>query len=240
MSDGLPKAGLADELIPLLRARLKKGGEQPAVDASTAPAPAAAEAPPAPAEAPASEAPAAEAPAAEAPAARVPARHAAAVERLFAFADRIEPARQFEAPVRRVRIVSFELDGDEYGLPIERVHEILRVGSITRVPNAPAHVRGVTNVRGRLLPVIELSGMLGLAPVELTKDARVVAVELAGRLLGLLVDRATRVLALLEDEIEPAPEAAVDPECSYIAGVAKGDGRLVMLLDLERALGVSG
>jgi len=110
------------------------------------------------------------------------------------------------------------------------------VAEITRVPQAPPHVRGVANLRGRILAVVELRSRLGLAPAELTPRSRVVVVEVRGRVLGLLVDAVSQVTKVPQASVVPAPEEVVSGDAGYVTGVARWQSRLIILLDLEKAL----
>jgi purine-binding chemotaxis protein CheW len=155
------------------------------------------------------------------------------------FAATVEPpesAREAPAQVDREQLVTFALDAEKYGLPIACVHEILRVAAITRVPHAPPHVRGVMNVRGRLLPVVELRTVLGLQPLEVSFESRVVMVEVGPALLGLLVDRVGYVVAIPRSAIErPQPEL-LDKRRDCIAGIAAHGEGVIVVLDVARAL----
>jgi purine-binding chemotaxis protein CheW len=133
------------------------------------------------------------------------------------------------------QLVVFRLDGEEYGVPIGSVREVLRVPEISRVPQAPPHIRGVINVRGQIVPVVELRTRLGLEPLEVTPGSRVVVVESKDRAIGLLVDGASQVLQVAEDRITDGDDAPVGPQ-SCIAGLAQLDERLIILLDLQEAL----
>jgi purine-binding chemotaxis protein CheW len=121
---------------------------------------------------------------------------------------------------------------------VRLVQEIIRVAEITPVPRAPAAIKGVINLRGRIIPVIDLKRRLGLGEVESTRVARVVVVRLKDRLVGLLVDGASQVLKVPLSIIEPAPEEVVEIDANYIRGVAKLEKRLIILVDLVKILGV--
>ena len=116
------------------------------------------------------------------------------------------------------------------------MREILRVGEVTRVPQAPPHIRGVTNVRGSILPVVEIRTRIGLPPLDPGPHARIVVLEVGERALGLLVDRVTRVAKVRVSEIEPPPAEIVTTRTDYVVGVAKGPGGLLILLDPARTL----
>jgi purine-binding chemotaxis protein CheW len=150
----------------------------------------------------------------------------------------------FAAPVQEQRaaveatehLVTFYLDREEYGVDVRQVQEIRRVGEITTVPRAPEFVRGVINLRGRILPVLDMKKKLGLGEVAASRTARIVVVRVRERLLGLLVDGASQVPKIPVSRIEPPPEEVVERGGDYIRGVAKLDDRLIILVDLERLL----
>lgn len=159
-------------------------------------------------------------------------------DRLLGFADAMQTAAATEtpAPGPELHLLTFVLDREEFGVPVTQVREVIRVTEISRVPQAPAHVRGVTNLRGRILAVVETRTRLGLEPVALTPASRILVVELHGRVLGLLVDRVSQVTKLPVESVAPAPEEVVSAETDYITGVARWDSRLIILLDLEKVL----
>jgi purine-binding chemotaxis protein CheW len=138
----------------------------------------------------------------------------------------------------QAKFVTFHLDREEYALPIAQVQEINRVGEITKVPNAPAHVIGVINLRGKILPVIELKKRLNLGTTTaVDKHSRVVVAEQGPRLIGLLVDRVSQVINIASSAIEEAPREIVQTLENYITGVGKVDDRMIIILDLERIVG---
>jgi purine-binding chemotaxis protein CheW len=150
----------------------------------------------------------------------------------------------FSAPVQEARaaveatehLATFNLDQEEYGVEVRLVQEIRRVSEITVVPRAPEFIKGVINLRGRILPVVDLKRKLGLGDVVIQKESRIVVVRLKERLLGLLVDGASQVLKVPLSRIESAPGEILDKGGETIRGVAKLDNRLVILLDLNRVL----
>jgi purine-binding chemotaxis protein CheW len=166
-------------------------------------------------------------------------RDTAPVSSLLGFADEVQaavaaPDERPPSPTRQ--LVSFWVCGAEYALPIACVQEIFRAGEISRVPQAPEHIRGVTNVRGRVIPVVEVSTRLGGDPVTITPESCIVAVIHEGRVLGLLVERASRVITLEEEAIEPPPREVLGRGADYVVGVGKQDHRVILLLELERLL----
>jgi purine-binding chemotaxis protein CheW len=160
-------------------------------------------------------------------------------ESLLDYADQLQrqaPALEAEAPSPELHLVTFALDREEFGIPIGQVREVIRVSDITRVPQARPHVRGVTNLRGRVLAVVEIRTRMGLAPAEITPRSRVVVVGIRERTLGILVDGVSQVVKVPTATVTPAPEEVVSPGTDYITGVARWNSRLIILLDLEKVL----
>jgi len=164
--------------------------------------------------------------------------------------EEAEPVRAhsvsfFTAPAREERkaaeatehLATFFLSAEEYGVDVRLVQEIIRVSEITQVPRAPAFVKGVINLRGRIVPVVDLKRKLGLGEVEeAARPSRIVVVKLKDRLIGLLVDGASQVLKVPVATIEAAPEEVVAIDTNYIRGVAKLEKRLIILVDLHKIL----
>ena len=150
----------------------------------------------------------------------------------------------FAAPVREERkaveatehLATFFLAREEYGVDVRLVQEIIRVTEVTQVPRAPEFIKGVINLRGRIIPVVDLKRKLGLGEVEVAKLSRIVVVKIKERLLGLLVDGASQVLKVPVSSIEAAPEEVADVEAAAVRGVAKLPGRLIILMDLMKTL----
>ncbi|HUR93116.1 MAG TPA: chemotaxis protein CheW [Gemmatimonadales bacterium] len=158
---------------------------------------------------------------------------------LLGFADAMDVRADIDttmAPGPELHLLTFSLDREEFGIPVTQVREVIRVADITRVPQAPAHVRGVANLRGRILAVVELRSRLGLAAAELTPRSRVIVVEVRERVLGLLVDAVSQVTKVPEASVAPAPEEVLSMDADYVTGVARWQSRLIILLDLEKAL----
>lgn len=134
------------------------------------------------------------------------------------------------------QIVGFRLDAEEYGVPITDVQEIIRLRtvSITRIPNAPRFVEGVVNLRGRMVPVVDLRGRFGLSAVEHARSTRVVVLRLADRTFGIVVDEVTEVVRVPSNEIEMLPDLVAGPGSRFVTGVARVGDRMVVVLDLNR------
>jgi len=141
-----------------------------------------------------------------------------------------------------IEVVGFEqavvlhVQDGQYAVPIGRVQEIVRVPEITRLPRTPGDVEGVINLRGYVLPVIDLAKRLGLGATECDRSARVVVVQQATDSVGLLVNGVSQVLRLQASDLEPPRRADAPADGEVIRAVAKVDDRLILLLDLETVL----
>jgi purine-binding chemotaxis protein CheW len=137
---------------------------------------------------------------------------------------------------KELQVVGFRIGRETFGLPISIVREIVRVPEITSVPNAPDYIEGVINLRGRIIPVVDLRKRFGEPVNEPSKKHRIVVVEIENRRIGLLVNSASEVLKIPPSEIEAPHNVFQEGELDYITGVGKLRGRLVILLDLSRIL----
>ncbi len=135
-----------------------------------------------------------------------------------------------------VQLVTFRLGEEQYGVPIGAVQEIVRLPEITAVPEAPWFVEGVINLRGRIVPVLDLGKRLRLPDRPRTRKARVLIVETDRREVGLIVDAASEVLRLPASAIEPPPPMISGIGVEYITGVGKLQDQLLVLLDLAKVL----
>ncbi|MDA8187404.1 MAG: chemotaxis protein CheW [Dehalococcoidales bacterium] len=134
------------------------------------------------------------------------------------------------------QLVVFDLGDEVYGVDISRVQEIIRMQAITQVPGAPSFVEGVINLRGKIIPVIDLHRRFGLPAAQLGKSSRIVVVETEGRVIGMVVDAVSEVLRIPTNCIEPPSPVVVGIDSDYIRGIAKLEGRLVILLQLDKVL----
>ena len=137
---------------------------------------------------------------------------------------------------KEIQIVGFRIGRETFGLPIAMVREIVRVPEITSVPNAPDYIEGVINLRGRIIPVVDLRKRFGEKVIEASKRNRIVVVELESRAIGLIVNSASEVIKIPPSDIEAPHAVFQEGELNYITGVGKFRGRLVMLLDLSKIL----
>jgi purine-binding chemotaxis protein CheW len=134
-----------------------------------------------------------------------------------------------------LQLVSFHIGGEEFGLDILRVQEIIRVQQLTRVPNSPDFVDGVINLRGKVIPVVALRRRFGLEDLAHDKQTRIVVIEVKGTVLGFIVDSVSEVLRIPVDTVEPPPRLG-KVEREYVSGVGKLDNRLLILLDVDRLM----
>lgn len=137
---------------------------------------------------------------------------------------------------KELQIVGFRIGRETFGLPISIVREIVRVPEITSIPNAPDYIEGVINLRGRIIPVVDLRKRFGEVVINSDKRNRIIVVELESRNIGLIVNSASEVLKIPPSDIEAPHAVFQEGELNYITGVGKLRGRLVMLLDLGKIL----
>jgi purine-binding chemotaxis protein CheW len=133
-----------------------------------------------------------------------------------------------------LQLVSFKIGEEEFGVDILKVQEINRMLAITKVPNAPVFVEGVVNLRGRIIPVVDLRCRLGMPSIEHNSKTRIVVVELENRTVGFIVDEVSEVLRIPRDITEPPPSMVANIEADYITAVGKLEDRLLILLDLDK------
>jgi purine-binding chemotaxis protein CheW len=136
--------------------------------------------------------------------------------------------------VKILQLVTFKLGSEEFGVDILKVQEIIKMMNVTKIPNAPAFIEGVINLRGKIIPIVDLRKRLGFKDQEFDKSTRVIVVELDGLVLGFIVDSVSEVLRIPEDTIEPPPSMVAGIESEYIEGVGKLDDRLLILLELKK------
>jgi purine-binding chemotaxis protein CheW len=135
-----------------------------------------------------------------------------------------------------VQVVSFKLGSEEYGVEIAQVQEINRMVAVTHVPRAPQFMEGVINLRGQLIPIIDLRTRFGMKRAEHTKNTRIVVTEIGAKRVGMVVDSVSEVLRLPVDAIEDAPDMITGVDTEYIRGVGKIEDRLIILLDLAKII----
>lgn len=135
---------------------------------------------------------------------------------------------------QELQLVSFVVGSEEFAVPILSVQEINRMMPITRVPQSPDFVEGVINLRGRIIPVMDLRKRFNMPTIEASQMSRIIVVEVDGRTLGFIVDRVHQVLRIKPSIIEQAPGMVTSVESEYIEGIAKLEDRLLIMVDLHR------
>jgi purine-binding chemotaxis protein CheW len=136
--------------------------------------------------------------------------------------------------------ITFKLGDEEYGIELVKLRELIGLLEITRLPRARPHIRGLINLRGKVIPVVDLRIKFGMPPAEPTHQSVIMVVQLdagnAGSTAGILVDEVLEVRAIPKEEVEPSPNLSEHVDMSFIQGVGKVDTRVVFLLDIERIL----
>ncbi len=133
------------------------------------------------------------------------------------------------------KYLTFYLDREEYGIEILTVREIIGLMPVTMVPQAPHHVRGVINLRGQVIPVVDLRLKFSMEPVEDTEQTCIIVVQTGGVMLGIVVDKVSEVLDIATSDIVDAPTLGAEINTDYILGIGKSsEGRVTMLLDIGR------
>lgn len=139
--------------------------------------------------------------------------------------------------------LTFRLGSEEYGLDILKVREIIGIMPITRVPRTPKFVRGVINLRGKVIPVMDLRAKFGMGTVDDTDRTCIVVVQVASKsahtVMGVVVDEVSEVIDVAEDQIEATPEFGADIDTDFVLGIGKIADRVVMVLDIDRVLTTS-
>src|ERR1700743_3863052 len=141
-----------------------------------------------------------------------------------------------KATDKDIQVVGFRIGNETFGVRIGSVREIVRVPEITSVPSAPDTVEGVINLRGKIIPVMDLRKRFGQVDVQPDKKNRILVVELDNKLIGLIVNAASEVLKIPPADIEPPSSVFAEGESNYVTGVGKLKGRLIILLDITRLL----
>lgn len=135
-----------------------------------------------------------------------------------------------------LQLVSFNIDNEEFGIDILKVEEIIRIISITKIPNAPDFIEGVINLRGKVIPVIDLRTRLNRIRKEHDNNTRVIVVEVSGITVGFIVDSVREVLRIPKNITEPPPTIVSNVNSEFITAIGKLEDRLLILLDLEKVL----
>lgn len=135
-----------------------------------------------------------------------------------------------------LQLVSFKIGNEEFGVEILKVQEIIKMVPITKVPNSPAFVEGVINLRGKVIPIVDFRSRLGMERVEQTKDTRIIVVDVESRIIGFIVDSVSEVLRIPRNITEAPPEIVAGIDSEFIKSVGKLEDRLLILIDLDMVL----
>jgi purine-binding chemotaxis protein CheW len=137
---------------------------------------------------------------------------------------------------REGKYLTFVLGDEEYGIDITKVKEIIGVMDITHIPRTPPFIKGVINLRGKVIPIIDLRLKFGMEELAHTRETVFIVVEVGGALVGIVVDTVREVLNIHEAEIEPPPQFGSRLNTEFILGMGKVQGKVKILLDIDRAL----
>ena len=138
---------------------------------------------------------------------------------------------------RAGKYLTFVLGGEDYGLEILKVREIMGMLSITSVPNTPYYVKGVVNIRGKVIAIVDLRSKFGMPEAEYTDETCIIVVYVGQVEVGIIVDRVSEVMDIPEADIEDAPELGSDIDTHAILGMSKAEGKVTILLDINKVLG---
>jgi purine-binding chemotaxis protein CheW len=137
------------------------------------------------------------------------------------------------------KFLTFFLAGEEYGLEILKVHEIIGLMPITPVPRTPTYVNGVINLRGKVIPIVDLRLKLEMDSTEQTDQTCIIVVQASGLDVGVIVDKVSEVLDIAGNEIDEAPSFGTNVNSDYILGIGKSEGRVKLLLDIDKVLSMN-
>jgi len=140
--------------------------------------------------------------------------------------------------IKNLQLVGFKVSNEEFGISIMKVQEIIRIQEITKVPQMPDFIEGIINLRGNVIPIIDLRKRFGLPRADKNNDTRIVVVSVLSRVMGIIVDSVSEVIRLSEEQIEPPPPfISSNVAADFIKGVGKlGSKRLLLYLDIDKML----
>jgi len=151
-----------------------------------------------------------------------------------------EPTRQTTGnSVERKEFLTFTLGKEEYGIEILKVQEIRSYERVTRIANAPAFIKGVVNLRGTIVPIVDMRIKFNLGSAEYTDFTVVIILNVADRVVGMVVDSVSDVISLGPDQIRPAPDFSASMGTEYITGLGTVDSRMLILVDIEALMSAS-
>jgi purine-binding chemotaxis protein CheW len=133
-----------------------------------------------------------------------------------------------------LQLVGFRLDDEDYAIPITRIREIILMKPITRIPQVPPFIEGVINLRGAVIPIVNLRKRFSMSPREIGDETRTIVVNVHDQTVGCIVDAVTQVMRITDDQLQPAPVSVLAISHQFIAGLAKIEDRLLIVLDIEK------
>jgi len=133
-----------------------------------------------------------------------------------------------------IQLVGFRLDNEDYAIAITKIQEIILIKPITHIPQVPDSIEGLINLRGSVIPIVNLRKRFGLLPRELDDETRIIVVNVHDKTVGCVVDAVTQVMRINRDQIQPPPLGVLAVNHQYLAGLAKLDDRLMIILDIEK------
>ena len=145
-------------------------------------------------------------------------------------------AEKKEASSYEGKFLTFVLGKEEYGIEILKVREIIGLMDITTVPQTPDYMKGVINLRGKVIPIIDLRSKFSMAEVEHTQETCIIVVEVGSAQVGIIVDSVSEVTDISGEDIEDAPSFGQDIDTSFIMGLGKTKQKIIILLDIEKVL----
>ena len=151
----------------------------------------------------------------------------------------IKPSGSTDSAADVSQFLTFQLEDEEYGLEILRVQEIKGYSKVTPLPNTPREIRGVMNLRGTVVPIIDLRCRFGLTEAEYTRFTVIIVVNVGVKIVGLVVDAVSDVLNVTAREMVPAPDLGAGVDTSFMTGMARAGERLITLLNVDRLVGHS-
>lgn len=137
---------------------------------------------------------------------------------------------------RAGKYLTFFIADEEYGLEILKVQEIIGIMDVTPVPRAPVYIRGVINLRGKVIPIVELRTKFEMETVDYTDETCIIVVQTHGLQMGIIVDKVSEVMDIASEDIEDAPSFGSDVRTDYILGIGKAEERVKLLLDIDKVL----
>ena len=147
-----------------------------------------------------------------------------------------EPNQQIGLTTDGSQFLTFQLGDELYGVDILRVQEIKGYTTVTKIPNTPPHIKGVLNLRGTIVPIVELRTKFGMPTIDYTLFTVIVVVVVRDRIMGLVVDSVSDVLNISKKDIQPPPEFGAKVDVSVLTGIGKSGDKLVALLNIDRLL----